>query len=171
MRGRFIMASSWQVVFGFGTKRQWERKSQTIPLVHDWWRHSTEVYWQYSPYTKLHRTKTRIECDKIFLMMSTLLAPLLAMQQYIIRRILSCLYPSCIFSSINISEKRVSTLTLTKQSIFQKPHSWTYNFVEVHRHNLESSQIWSFCMDFLNHRELRYGFLSGFPPFSFSIVH
>jgi hypothetical protein len=35
----------------------------------------------------------------------------------------------------------------------QKPHSWRYNFVEVSGHNLESSQTWGFCMDFLNERE------------------
>ncbi len=35
----------------------------------------------------------------------------------------------------------------------QKPNSWTYNFVEVSGHNLESSQTWGFCMDFLNHSE------------------
>jgi hypothetical protein len=34
-----------------------------------------------------------------------------------------------------------------------KPNSWTYNFVEFSGHNLESSQTWDFCMDFLNHRE------------------
>ncbi len=33
--------------------------------------------------------------------------------------------------------------------IVQKPNSWTCNFVEVSRHNLESSQTWGFCMDFL----------------------
>jgi hypothetical protein len=49
-----------------------------------------------------------------------------------------------------------------------KPNSWTYNHVEVSGHNLESSQAWGFCMDFLNHREGGYGFLSGFPPFSFT---
>ncbi len=31
--------------------------------------------------------------------------------------------------------------------------SWTYNFFEDPGHNLESSQTWGFCMDFLNHRE------------------
>jgi hypothetical protein len=41
----------------------------------------------------------------------------------------------------------------------QKPNSRMYNFVEVSRHNLESSQTWGFCMDFLNHREGGYGFL------------
>ncbi len=35
----------------------------------------------------------------------------------------------------------------------QKPNSWTYNFIEVSGHNLESSQTWGFCMDFLNQRE------------------
>ncbi len=34
-----------------------------------------------------------------------------------------------------------------------KPNSWTHNFVEVSGHNLESSQTWRLCMDFLNHRE------------------
>jgi hypothetical protein len=33
-----------------------------------------------------------------------------------------------------------------------KRNSWMYNFVEVSGHNLESSQTWGFCMDFLNHR-------------------
>ncbi len=28
----------------------------------------------------------------------------------------------------------------------QKPNSWTYNFIEVSGHNLESSQTWGFCM-------------------------
>jgi hypothetical protein len=27
-----------------------------------------------------------------------------------------------------------------------KPNSWTYNFVEVSGHNLESSQTWGFCV-------------------------
>ncbi len=47
-----------------------------------------------------------------------------------------------------------------------KPNSWTYNHVKVSGHNLESSQKWGFCMDFLNHGGSGYGFLSGFPPFS-----
>ncbi len=34
-----------------------------------------------------------------------------------------------------------------------KLSSSTYNFVEVSGHNLESSQTWGFCMDFLNHRQ------------------
>ncbi len=34
-----------------------------------------------------------------------------------------------------------------------KPNSWTYNIIEVSWHNLESSQTWGLCMDFLNHRE------------------
>ncbi len=46
-----------------------------------------------------------------------------------------------------------------------KPNSWTYNSVEVSRHNLESSQTWGFCMDFWNQRE---GVC--FPPFSFTDV-
>jgi hypothetical protein len=52
----------------------------------------------------------------------------------------------------------------------QKPNSWTDNFVEVSGNNLESSQTWGFCMDFLNHREEGTVFLSGFPPFSFTVV-
>jgi hypothetical protein len=43
--------------------------------------------------------------------------------------------------------------TLTFCQCFQKPNSWTYNFVEVSGHNLASSLKWGFCMDFLNHRE------------------
>ena len=45
----------------------------------------------------------------------------------------------------------------------------SYNLIEVSGHNLESSQTWGFCMDFLNHREGGYGFLSGFLPFSFKV--
>ncbi len=43
----------------------------------------------------------------------------------------------------------------------QKPNSWTYNFLEVSEHNLESSKTWRFL----------YGvwFLSGFPPVSFTV--
>ncbi len=40
---------------------------------------------------------------------------------------------------------------LVSSAFKQKPTSWTYNFVEVSGHNLESSQTWYFCMDFLNH--------------------
>jgi hypothetical protein len=48
----------------------------------------------------------------------------------------------------------VNTFTHFQVSVRdQKPNSWTYNFVEISRHNLESSQAWGFCMDFLNHRE------------------
>ncbi len=36
----------------------------------------------------------------------------------------------------------------------QKPNSWTYNFVEVSGHDLESSQTWGFFMDFLTLREV-----------------
>ncbi len=35
----------------------------------------------------------------------------------------------------------------------QKPNSWTYSFVEVSGHNLESSQTLGFFIHFLNHRE------------------
>ncbi len=35
----------------------------------------------------------------------------------------------------------------------QKPDSWTYSFVEVNVHNLESSQTSDFSMDFLNQTE------------------
>ncbi len=38
----------------------------------------------------------------------------------------------------------------------QEPTSWMYNFVEVSGHNLESSQTWGFCMDFLNHSKGGY---------------
>ncbi len=31
----------------------------------------------------------------------------------------------------------------------QRPNSWTYSFVEVSGHNLESSHPWRFCMDIL----------------------
>ncbi len=41
----------------------------------------------------------------------------------------------------------------TLAPIVQKPNSWTYNFVEVSWHTLESSQTGGFCMDFLNQRE------------------
>jgi hypothetical protein len=35
----------------------------------------------------------------------------------------------------------------------RKPNSWTYNFIEVSVHNLESFQTSGFCMEFLNNRE------------------
>ncbi len=35
----------------------------------------------------------------------------------------------------------------------ERKETWTYHFVEVSGHNLESSQAWIFCMDFLNQRE------------------
>ncbi len=40
-----------------------------------------------------------------------------------------------------------------QQHWFQKPNSWTYNFVEVSGRILESSQTWRFCIDLLNYRE------------------
>ena len=43
------------------------------------------------------------------------------------------------------------------------------NLIEVSGHNLESSQTWGFCMDFLNHREGGMVFCQGFPPFSFKV--
>ncbi len=50
----------------------------------------------------------------------------------------------------------------------QTPNSWTYNFVEVFGHNLESSLTWGFFLHLLNHREW-VCFLSGFPPFFFTV--
>jgi hypothetical protein len=41
----------------------------------------------------------------------------------------------------------------SKPKRVQKPNSWTYNFVEVSGHNLESSRTWGFCLDFLNQRK------------------
>ncbi len=49
----------------------------------------------------------------------------------------------------------------------QKPNSWTFNFIEVSGHNLESSQTYGFCMDFWNHREGVWISIR-FPPFSFT---
>ncbi len=43
--------------------------------------------------------------------------------------------------------------TPTRRSPDQKPYSWTYNFVKLSWHNLESSHTSGFCMDFLNHME------------------
>ncbi len=56
------------------------------------------------------------------------------------------------------SEPRtVATTSLTVRrshhSARSNPHSWTYKFAEISGQNLESSQIWGFCMDFINHRE------------------
>ncbi len=42
--------------------------------------------------------------------------------------------------------------TLTIDIRVRKPNSWTYNFIEVSGHKLESSQTWGFCMGFLNLR-------------------
>ncbi len=37
--------------------------------------------------------------------------------------------------------------------IYYRPNSWTYIFFEFSGQNIESSQTWGFCIDFLNHRE------------------
>jgi hypothetical protein len=60
-------------------------------------------------------------------------------------RILISEDPFCEASSLFLTEKVWS---------LQKPNSWTYYFVEVSGHNLESSQTWGFCTDILNHREV-----------------
>jgi hypothetical protein len=62
-------------------------------------------------------------------------------------------YPLC---------SRISSLV--KAIFFQKPNSWTYNFIEVSGHNLGSSKTWGFFMDFLN----GCSFLSDVPFFSFT---
>ncbi len=51
-----------------------------------------------------------------------------------------CLYPAYSFQFFH------SELSL-------KLNSWTYNFIAVSGHNLESSQTWGFLMDFLQHRQ------------------
>ncbi len=53
---------------------------------------------------------------------------------------------SCVRSgrSIILTTKRVL-------GTVQKPNSWTYNFVEVFRHNLESSQTWGFRIQCLHY--------------------
>ncbi len=107
MRGRFIIASPWQVVSGFVNEKA-DEKEKAKP--YHLYMTGGDIPPKFTDSTlrirNFGRTKTGIECDNIFLMMSTLLAPLLAKQQDIIRRILSCLYPSCITSSINISETK-----------------------------------------------------------------
>ncbi len=47
----------------------------------------------------------------------------------------------------------------------QKPNSWTYNFFEVSR----KFSYWRFLYGFLKPLGRGYGFLSGFPPFSFTV--
>ncbi len=96
IRGRLVMASrqaQWQVVYGFGNEKT-DEKEKAKPC------HFYMTGGDISPkcadstlrIRNFDRTKTRIEkCDNIFLMMSTLLAPLLAKHQHIIRRILNCL--------------------------------------------------------------------------------
>jgi hypothetical protein len=53
------------------------------------------------------------------------------------------------------------------KTIVQKPSSGTYNHVEVSGHNLEILRL-EFLYVFLKTIGKRYGFLSGFPPFSFA---
>jgi len=64
---------------------------------------------------------------------------------------------------------RLIILILTEISALKqrdkKPNSWTCNLVEVSGHNLESSQFLYGC---LKPYGRGYGFLSGFPPFSFT---
>ncbi len=64
----------------------------------------------------------------------------------------------------------VASLVPTPPALF--PLSAKAEFMNVQfrwfsGHNLESSQTWGFCMNFLNHGG--YGFLSGSPPFSFTV--
>ena len=46
---------------------------------------------------------------------------------------------------------------------------WSQTSSRFFGHNLESSQTWGFCMDFLYHREGGMVFTSVFPPFSFTV--
>jgi hypothetical protein len=48
-------------------------------------------------------------------------------------------------SQISLAVPRVSVCVL-------KPNSWTYNFVEVSGHNLESSQTWDFRIQCLHYK-------------------
>ncbi len=43
----------------------------------------------------------------------------------------------------------------------QKPNSWTYNFVQVSGHNLESSQTGGFRVQFLQYKRVSNSFCSG----------
>ncbi len=47
----------------------------------------------------------------------------------------------------------------------RKTNSWTYNFIAVSGHDLESFQTWGFCMVLSTWKGggVCYGFLSGFP--------
>ncbi len=40
--------------------------------------------------------------------------------------------------------KNANALAILQHELLLKPNSWTYNFVEVSGHNLESSQTWGF---------------------------
>ncbi len=64
---------------------------------------------------------------------------------------------STVSEDAGIEPRTVATTSLTVRrshhSARSNPHSWTYNFAEISRQNLESYQTWGFCMDFLNHRE------------------
>ncbi len=62
-------------------------------------------------------------------------------------------------STLDLVYKYVS---LYSTVLIQKPNSWTYNFVEVSGHNLESSQAWGFLYGFLKPLGKGYGFRSGF---------
>jgi hypothetical protein len=71
---------------------------------------------------------------------------------------------SCWFGDAKISSY-FSSSKKTEEDAVLRPNSWTYNFIEVSGHILESSQTCGFCMDFSNRREG----LSGVPPFSFTV--
>jgi hypothetical protein len=62
---------------------------------------------------------------------------------------LGCLGPACLLP------EKYPELVFGHSSLFVGPelNLWTYNFVEVSGCNLESSQTWGYCLDFLNHRE------------------
>ncbi len=54
----------------------------------------------------------------------------------------------------------ISSTNKNRVAPFLKPNSWTYNFVEVSGHNLESSQTWGFRIQFLPYKPVSCHFWS-----------
>jgi hypothetical protein len=65
----------------------------------------------------------------------------------------SCTYMYNFFVHVYLmTDTRMSYIALA-WDLAWKPNSWTYNFIEVSGHNIQSSQTWGVCMDFIYHRE------------------
>ncbi len=79
--------------------------------------------------------------------------------------------PGILFCNFNCRSKileRIQYVLCNIGKFCLMPNSWTYNFVKVSGHNLESSRTRGFYMDFLGKG---YGFLSHFLFFLYSVMY